>query len=130
MKTAFTIWFAAAALFAAAAPAFGHHSFAAEYDKERPVKMTGIVKKVEWTNPHIWFYIDVKDQNGKITTWGFSGGPPAMLARRGISRSTLKIGDVLKIEGFQAKDGSNNAAGSDVTFADGRKVFAGSAEDR
>ena len=130
MRTWFTLWFVTVSLLVAAAPAFGHHSFAAEYDRGKPVKVTGVVKKVEWTNPHIWFYIEVKDQNGKVTTWGFSGGPPAMLARRGISKNSLKLGDVLKVEGFQAKDGSNNAAGSNVTFADGRSVFAGSEEDR
>ena len=108
---------------------FAHHSFSAEYDATKPVIVTGTVKKVEWQNPHIWFYVDVKDENGKVTTWGFSGGPPGMLARRGITRDVLKVGDVIKVEGFRAKDGSNNGSGGNVTFADGRKVFAGSAED-
>ena len=71
----------------------------------------------------------MKDENGKITTWGFSGGPPGMLQRRGITRDVLKPGDVIKVEGFRAKDGTNNASGGNVTFADGRKVFAGAAED-
>src|SRR3989441_9933754 len=113
----------------AAVPLFAHHSFAAEFDGKKPVKVTGVVKKVEWTNPHIWFYVDVKDDSGKITTWGFSGGPPGMLMRRGITRDVLKPGDTVKVEGFRAKDGSNNASGGNVTFADGRKVFAGAAED-
>ena len=116
-------------LLASAAAAFAHHSFAAEYDSSKPVHVTGVVKKVEWQNPHIWFYVDVKDENGKVTTWGFSGGPPGMLARRGINKDVLKVGDVVKVEGFRAKDGSNNGSGGNVTFADGRKVFAGSAED-
>ena len=98
-------------------------------DTTKPVKVTGVVKKVEWTNPHIWFYVDVKDESGKVTTWGFSGGPPGMLMRRGITREVLKPGDTVKVEGFRAKDGSNNASGGNVTFADGRKVFAGAAED-
>ena len=106
-----------------------HHAFQAEYDATKPVKITGVVKKVEWMNPHIWFYVDVKDDSGKVTTWGFSGGPPGMLQRRGITRDVLKPGDVIKVEGFRAKDGSNNASGGNVTFADGRKVFAGAAED-
>ena len=109
--------------------AFSHHSFSAEYDANKPVTVTGVVKKVEWQNPHIWFYVEVKDESGKLTTWGFSGGPPGMLARRGITRDVLKVGDVIKVEGFRAKDGSNNGSGGNVTFADGRKVFAGSAED-
>jgi Family of unknown function (DUF6152) len=128
MKKQIVLWTFAATL-AAAAPAFSHHSFAAEYDGTKPVSVTGVVRKVEWQNPHIWFYVDVKDQNGKVTTWGFSGGPPGMLARRGITRDVLKVGDVIKVEGFRAKDGSNNGSGGNVTFADGRKVFAGSAED-
>src|SRR5215475_651136 len=116
-------------LIAVASPVLGHHSEAAEYDSTKPVKVTGTIKKVEWMNPHIWFYVDVKDDSGKVTTWGFSGGPPGMLMRRGITRDVLKVGDVIKVEGFRAKDGSNNASGGNVTFADGRKVFAGAAED-
>ena len=111
------------------APLLAHHAFSAEYDNTKPVKVQGVVSKVEWKNPHIWFYVDVKDAAGKVTTWGFSGGPPGMLQRRGITKDVLKIGDEIKVEGFQAKDGSNNASGGNVTFADGRKVFAGSAED-
>src|SRR6185369_14834867 len=110
-------------------PVVAHHSEAAEYDATKPVKVTGVITKVEWLNPHVWFYVDVKDASGKVTTWGFSGGPPGMLARRGITRDALKVGDVVKVEGFRAKDGSNNGSGGNVTFADGRKVFAGSAED-
>ena len=117
------------ALFLFAGAGFSHHSFSAEYDATKPVTVTGVVKKVEWQNPHIWFYVEVKDESGKVTTWGFSGGPPGMLARRGITKDVLKVGDVIKVEGFRAKDGSNNGSGGNVTFADGRKVFAGSAED-
>src|SRR5438477_2585624 len=97
-------------LLASVVSAFAHHSFAAEYDASKPLNVTGVVKKVEWQNPHIWFYVDVKDESGKITTWGFSGGPPGMLARRGITKDVLKIGDVIKVEGFRAKDGSNNGS--------------------
>src|SRR5262250_1898985 len=120
---------AATLLLAIGSPLAAHHSFSAEYDESKPVSVTGIVKKVEWQNPHIWFYVDVKDANGKTTTWGFSGGPPGMLQRRGITRDVLKVGDIIKVEGFRAKDGSNNGSGGNVTFADGRKVFAGAAED-
>ena len=114
---------------ASVAAVIAHHSFAAEYDATKPVAVTGVVKKVEWQNPHIWIYVDVRDESGKVTTWGFSGGPPGMLTRRGISKDVLKVGDVIKVEGFRARDGSNNASGGNVTFADGRKVFAGAAGD-
>lgn len=112
-----------------ATTALAHHSFAAEYDAGQPVKVTGTVSKVEWRNPHIWFYVDVKDADGKVATWGFSGGAPGMLMRRGINPDALKIGDTIVVEGFRARDGSNNASGGKVTFADGRSVFTASAED-
>jgi Family of unknown function (DUF6152) len=107
-----------------------HHSFSAEYDGNQPVKVTGVVTRVDWQNPHIWFFIDVKDEQGKVTNWGFSGAPPGVLQRRGISRSALKAGDVVVVEGFRARDGSNNASGGKVTFADGRSVFTASNEDK
>lgn len=120
---------ACAGLLLSTVPLFAHHAFAAEYDRTKPVKVEGKVSKVEWMNPHIWFYVDVKDANGKVTTWGFSGGPPGMLQRRGITKDVLKVGDTIKVDGFRAKDGSTNGSGGNVTFADGRKVFAGAAED-
>ena len=107
-----------------------HHSFAAEYDDKAPVKVSGTVTKVEWTNPHIWFFVDVKDDQGRVTNWGFSAGPPGVLQRRGISKNVLKAGDVVVVEGFRARDGSNNASGGRVTFSDGRSVFTASNEDR
>jgi hypothetical protein len=117
-------------LAAAGTPAAAHHSFAAEYDGTKPVKVSGVVTKVEWTNPHIWFYVDVKDDQGRVANWGFSAGPPGVLQRRGISRNAMKIGDVVVVEGFRARDGSNNASGGRVTFSDGRSVFTASAEDK
>jgi DNA/RNA endonuclease YhcR with UshA esterase domain len=113
----------------AVTPGTAHHSFAAEYDRDQPVKVTGVVTKIEWTNPHIWFFVDVKDDTGIVTNWAFSGGPPGVLDRRGISKRVLKPGDVVMVEGFRARDGSNNASGGSVTFPDGRKVFTASAED-
>jgi hypothetical protein len=110
-------------------PMLAHHAESAEYDLAKPVKVTGTIKAVEWKNPHIWFYVDVKDANGKVTTWGFSGGPPGMLLRRGITKDVMKIGAVVNVEGSRAKDGSNNASGRRVTFPDGRNVFTASAED-
>jgi uncharacterized protein DUF6152 len=117
------------AFVATAIPALAHHSETAEYDTTKPVKVTGTISRVEWTNPHIWFYVDVKDENGTVTTWGFSAAPPGMLMRRGITKEQLKIGAVVNVEGSRARDGSNNASGRRVTFADGRNVFTASAED-
>ena len=114
---------------AVAAPAVAHHSFAAEYDNAQPVKVTGTLTKVEWTNPHIWFYLDVRDDKGTVTNWGFSAAPPGVLMRRGIQKEVLKVGSVIHVQGFRAKDGSNNASGGTVTFADGRRVFTASSED-
>jgi hypothetical protein len=109
-------------------PILAHHSESAEYELSKPVKVTGTISKVQWTNPHIWFYVDVKDESGKVTTWGFSGGPPGMLLRRGITKDVLKIGTVVNVEGFRAKDGSSNASSHKVTFTDGRNVFTAANE--
>jgi len=117
-------------LIVAAPRLFAHHSFAAEYDGSKPVKVSGVVTRVQWTNPHIWFFVDVKDDQGRVTNWGFSAGPPGVLQRRGISRSALEIGDAIVVEGFRARDGSNNASGGRVTFTDGRSVFTASSEDK
>ncbi|PYS05467.1 MAG: hypothetical protein DMG12_07595, partial [Acidobacteria bacterium] len=92
----------AVVLIGAAVPVLSHHSFTAEYDGTKPVKVTGTVTKVEWTNPHIWFYVDVKDENGNVTSWAFSAAPPGVLQRRGITKDVLKIGDVVKVDGFRA----------------------------
>jgi hypothetical protein len=112
-------------LIAVAAPVFSHHSEAAEYDATKQVKVTGVIKKVEWENPHVWFYVDVKDESGKMTTWGFSIQPPGALMRRGITKDALKIGAVVNVTGARARDGSNNASGRSVTFEDGRNVLTG-----
>jgi Family of unknown function (DUF6152) len=109
-------------------PLIAHHSEAAEFDTTKPVKVSGVVKKVEWMNPHIWFYIDVKDEKGNVTTWGFSGLPPGMAIRKGFTKDTLKVGETVMVQGFRAKDGSNNASGNILTFADGRQVFPGALE--
>ena len=116
-------------LVALAAPVFGHHSEAAEYDSTKPVKVSGTLKQVEWQNPHVWFYVDVKDENGEMTTWGFSSAPPGALMRRGITKDALKIGAVVTVEGSRARDGSNNASGRNVRYADGTNVFTATNEN-
>jgi hypothetical protein len=115
-------------LLAIAAPVFAHHSEAAEYDSNKPVKITGTIKKVEWQNPHIWFYVEVKDENGSVTTWGFSAAPPGSLMRRGITKDNFPIGAVINVTGSRARDGSNNASSHTVTFADGKNVMTSNSE--
>jgi Family of unknown function (DUF6152) len=100
-----------------------HHAETAEYDSTKPVMVTGTISKVEWTNPHVWFYVDVKEESGKVTTWGFSNAPPGALMRRGITKDALKVGAMVNVEGARARDGSNNASGRRVTYADGTNVF-------
>ncbi len=123
MKAAFASIVVGAALVAPAAM-FAHHSFAAEYDVKKPVTLKGTVTKVEWTNPHARFYIDVKDESGNVTNWNLELASPNVLVRNGWSRHTLKEGDQVTVEGAQAKDGSQMANARTVTLADGRKVFA------
>ena len=116
------------ALMAAAVPVHGHHSEAAEFDPSDRVQVTGTIVKVEWLNPHVWFYVDVEDEDGNVTTWGFSSAPPGALMRRGITKDALEIGAVVNVEGSRARDGSNNASGRSVTFPDGRNVFTATSE--
>ena len=115
---------------ASSAPLRAHHSFAAEYDDTKPIKVIGTVTKVEWQNPHIWFYLDVKGEDGKVTNYAFSGGAPGQLMRRGIMKSAIQVGSTVTVDGFKAKDGSNNAFGSKVTYPDGRMVFTANQEDQ
>ena len=120
---------AALGVLLAAIPGWAHHSFSAEYDSKKPVTLRGIVTKVDWTNPHVYFYIDVKDDSGNIANWAFEMGPPNGLQRSGWTRNTMKVGDEVIVEGSLAKDGSNQANARSVTLAaTGKRLGAASSE--
>src|ERR1700740_2088494 len=113
-----------ATILAAGIPLMAHHSFAAEFDSQKQVKLTGVVTKIDWTNPHVWFYMDVKDESGKITNWGFEMGPPHLLQGTGWTRTTMKLGDTIIVQGSWAKNGSNRANARSVTTPDGKRMGA------
>ena len=128
-STKFMLFVAGLLLLLASVPSYAHHSFAAEFDANKPVKLTGTVTKVEWTNPHTWFYMDVKDESGAVKNWGFEMGSPNGLMRSGWTRNSMKIGDAVTVEASRAKDGSNNANARVVTLAStGQRLFAGSSQ--
>ena len=109
-----------------AAPASAHHSFAAQYDSTKPITLSGTVAKIDWTNPHMHFHVDVKDAKGGVTRWTFEGYPPNMLIRQGWKRdTTLKVGDTVTVFGWQARIEPNLAAAREVTLPDGRKMISG-----
>lgn len=113
----------------ASAPVFAHHSFAAEYDANKKITISGTVTKIEWMNPHARFYLDAKDETGTVVHWELEMGSPNGLLRRGWTRNSLKIGDAVTVNGYLAKDGAHLANARVVTLTDGRKVFAGSSYD-
>ena len=106
----------------AAAPVVAHHAFSAEFDADRPLKLTGTVTRVEWINPHAWIHIETAEGE----TWMIEGGTPNTLFRRGFTKNSLQAGTEIVVDGYQAKDGTNKANGRDLTFTDGRKLFMGS----
>ena len=130
MRTKLGVLVAGLGLVCATMPALAHHGFDTEYDANKKLTLTGVVQKIEWQNPHIWFYLDVKGEDGKVTNYAFSGGAPGQLMRRGIMKSAIQVGSTVTVDGFKAKDGSNNAFGSKVTYPDGRMVFTANQEDQ
>ena len=125
MRTKLAMVAASAGLLLAAAPAWAHHAFQAEFDSTKPVKLVGKVTDMEWINPHSWIHIDVTNPDGSVTNWMVECGSPNIMLRRGFSKRSLEKGTLLTIQGYQAKNGQNKANGSSVTFQDGKRLFVG-----
>ncbi len=128
MKVRLAIFVAGVSL-AAVVPLLAHHSFAAEFDASKAVRVTGTLTKIEWTNPHTYFYVDVKEDNGSVVKWSCEAGSPGALSRRGFKRGDLKLGDAIVVDGYRAKDGSRLIDARRVTLPDGRIVSGASAGD-
>ena len=126
MRTNFFIAMLAVAILLIVMPARPHHSFAAEFDKSKPVKIKGKVIKMEWVNPHAWIHVAVPNADGTSTTWMIDGNTPNGLIRRGFTKESLQKGTELTVDGYQARSGENKANGSSITFNDGKKLFLGS----
>lgn len=126
MRTQISILIACFGLLLAVRPVVAHHSFSAEFDVDQPVTLRGTLTKMEWTNPHCWFYLDVKDKSGETVNWGVEAGTPNALLRLGFTKNALPPGSQIVVEGYRAKDGSNRANGFNMTTSDGRKLFLGS----
>ena len=125
LKTRFLGLLAAAGLMAGI-PAWAHHSFAAEFDGSRSLRLTGTITRIEWSNPHSYFFLDVKDDKGNVVNWGCEGAGPGALTRRGWKKGDLKLGDTIVVDGYRARDGSHFLNARRVTFPDGRSLDSGS----
>jgi len=126
MRKTFSVAVALVGLLAAVSPVWAHHAFAAEYDGKKQVHLEGVVTQMEWINPHTWIHIDVTAADGTVTSWMIEGGSPNILLRRGFNKGSLEKGQKISVDGFMAKDGSNRANGSNITYPDGKKLFLGS----
>lgn len=119
-------WWLALPLLLMAVPVLAHHSFGAEYDVTKPVTVMGVITKIDWTNPHTYLFVDVKDDQGKVANWKFEGYPPVVLTRTGWRKDlTMKVGDTITVFGWRARDGTNWGHSREITFADGKKLFFG-----
>ena len=125
MRTWFCIIAASAGLLAFVAPAVAHHSFAAEFDADRPITVKGTVTKMDWVNPHSWIYVDVRDQSGKVVNWRFEMGPPNALLRMGWRKNSVPEGTQVEIQGYRAKNGQAVGNAKEVKLPDGRELFSG-----
>jgi hypothetical protein len=126
MRATLAVMVAGVGLLVAAAPVAAHHAFAAEFDSTKPVRLRGKITKMEWINPHAWMHLDVADDDGNVESWMIEAGPPGALVRRGWKKDSVLPGTEVLVEGYQAIDGALRANGRDVTFPDGRRLFAGS----
>ena len=125
MRSTFFAALGLVSAFLFAAPVVAHHGFSVEFDETKPVTLTGVVTKMEFMNPHIYFYLDVKDANGKVVNWAFEGSPPNILSRQGWRKDTVKRGDMLTAKGFRARDGAHLVACTTITFQDGHQLTVG-----